>query len=129
LFPFGFGRSYTTFAYSDLRVPDTARADDPIEVTLSVQNTGPRAGKEIVQLYVRDLDSSVARPPRELKAFAKIALQPGERAQVRFALDHSAFSFYDPVPGAWVAEPGAFEILVGASSRDIRASARVLLSR
>ncbi|MBN1642127.1 MAG: glycoside hydrolase family 3 C-terminal domain-containing protein [Anaerolineae bacterium] len=128
LFPFGYGLSYTSFAYSDLRVPDQAVAGQAVEVTLSVQNVGACAGKEVIQLYVRDVEASLARPPKELKAFAKVALEPGERAEVRFALDDRAFSFYDPVRRAWVAEPGTFEILVGSSSRDIRARARMRLS-
>ncbi len=127
LFPFGFGLSYTTFEYSDLRVPETAQIGEPVEVSVTVKNTGDRAGQEVVQLYVRDKESSLARPPKELKGFAKIALEPGESKTVRFVLDQRAFSFYDPYQRQWVAEPGNFEVLVGASSRDIHARAMIKL--
>ncbi|MCX7680612.1 MAG: glycoside hydrolase family 3 C-terminal domain-containing protein [Anaerolineae bacterium] len=123
LFPFGFGLSYTTFEYSDLRVPEQARIGEPVEVTVTVRNTGDRAGKEVVQLYVGDRVASLPRPPRELKGFAKVALQPGESRTVHFTLERRAFAFYDPWRREWVVEPGEFEILVGASSRDIRARA------
>jgi len=128
LFPFGFGLSYTSFAYSDLQVPSTAKAGEPVEASVVVENTGDRAGKEVVQLYVRDVESSLARPPKELKGFAKVSLQPGERTTVKFTLDRRAFAFYDPQRAAWTVEPGAFEILVGASSRDIRAAATLRLA-
>ena len=86
-------------------------------------NTGKVAGKEIVQLYVADLKASLPRPPKELKGFAKIELQPGESQVVTFTLDQRALSFYNPYQKQWVAEPGEFELLIGASSRDIRAKA------
>lgn len=127
LFPFGFGLSYTTFSYSEFEVPAEAKAGDPVEVSIAVENTGDRVGKEVVQLYVRDVESSLARPPKELKGFAKVSLQPGERTIVHFTLDRSAFSFYDPQQQGWVIEPGTFELLVGASSRDIRATATLRL--
>ncbi len=123
LFPFGHGLSYTTFAYSDLQVTAQVRPGEPVAVAVTVTNTGHRAGKEVVQLYVRDVAASVPRPPKELKRFAKIALQPGESQTVRFELDERALAFYDPDRQAWVAEPGEFEVLVGSSSRDIRARA------
>ena len=119
--PFGFGLSYTTFAYSDLRVPKEAKAGQPVEVSVTVQNTGHRAGKEVVQLYVHDKASTLARPPKELKGFQKVLLQPGASTVVTFVLDQRALSFYDPYRAQWVAEPGEFEVLVGSSSRDIRA--------
>lgn len=128
LFPFGFGLSYTTFAYSSLDAPTEAIAGDPIEASITVRNSGDRAGKEVVQLYVRDVESSLVRPPKELKAFAKVALEPGESTVVRFTLDHRAFSFYDPQREAWVVEPGEFELLVGASSGDIRTTAKLRLT-
>lgn len=127
LFPFGFGLSYTTFAYSGLRVPKTAAVGKPVRVSVRVKNTGERAGKEVVQLYVRDKVSSLPRPPKELKGFAKVALRPGESKVVKFLLDERAFAFYDPYQKRWVVEPGEFEILVGSSSRDIRAGATVTL--
>jgi beta-glucosidase len=127
LFPFGFGLSYTTFEYSDLQVPETVTAGGPLRVSVTVENTGGRAGKEVVQLYVHDRESSLARPPKELKGFQKVSLKPGESAVVSFTLGGRALSFHDPYQGRWVAEPGEFEILVGASSRDIRARAVVNL--
>jgi beta-glucosidase len=123
LFPFGFGLSYTTFEYSDLRVPETVRPGGPVEVSVTVTNTGNRAGKEVVQLYVSDKASSLARPLKELKGFKKVSLDPGESETVTFTLDRRALSFYDPAQKQWVAEPGAFAVLVGSSSRDIRLSA------
>jgi len=124
LFPFGFGLSYTTFAYSDLRVlPQEAQAGEPIEVAVTVTNTGDRAGKEVVQLYVHDRASTLARPPKELKGLKKVFLEPGESTVVNLVLDQRALSFYDPDREQWVAEPGEFEVLVGSSSRDVRARA------
>jgi beta-glucosidase len=128
LFPFGFGLSYTTFEYSALRVPERARIGEPVEVSLTVRNTGNRAGKEVVQLYVGDRVSSLPRPPAELKGFAKVALEPGESRTVRFTLERRAFAFYDPYRREWVVEPGEFDILAGSSSRDIRARATLTLS-
>lgn len=121
LFPFGFGLSYTTFAYSDLQVPKEIKAGQPVEVSVTVQNTGHRAGQEVVQLYVHDKASTLARPPKELKGFQKVLLRPGASTVVTFVLDQRALSFYDPYRAQWVAEPGEFEVLVGSSSRDIQA--------
>ncbi len=112
-FPFGHGLSYTSFEYSDLEVTS-------VDVSLNVRNTGTREGVEVVQLYVHDVQSSVDRPVKELKAFRRVVLKPGETQSVSFTLDKSAFAFYDPAKKDWVAEPGTFELLVGASSRDIR---------
>jgi beta-glucosidase len=127
LFPFGFGLSYTTFGYSTLSAPANADSGKPFKVSVRVKNTGKRAGREIVQLYVHDVKSSLVRPPKELKGFQKVELQPGEAKTVEFTLDFRSFAFYDPYKREWVAEPGEFEILVGASSRDIRAKARLTL--
>ena len=96
-------------------------------MSLTVTNTGKAAGKEVVQLYVHDLQSSLPRPPKELKGFAKVELAPGEAGTVAFSLDERAMSFYDPHKQAWVAEPGEFEVLVGSSSRDIRVKAKFKL--
>jgi len=128
LFPFGHGLSYTSFEYGDLRVSETVKPGEPVSVSVTVKNTGDRAGKEVVQLYVRDMASSLPRPVKELKRFAKISLQPGESQTVRFELDSRALSFYDPERKAWVAEPGDFEVLIGSSSRDIRAVAAFKLA-
>lgn len=123
LFPFGHGLSYTEFAYSDLQITPTIRPGEPVAVSVTVKNVGDRAGKEVVQLYVRDAAASLPRPPKELKRFAKISLAPGEAQTVRFELDERDLAFYDPDRKAWVAEPGEFEVLIGSSSRDIRARA------
>lgn len=120
LFPFGHGLSYTSYEYANLNVTAAAGLPSEAQVTLDVKNTGPVAGKEVVQLYVGDLDSSLVRPPKELKRFVKVDLQPGETKTVSFSLDFRCFAFFDPYQNKWVAEPGEFEILVGASSQDIR---------
>ncbi len=120
-FPFGYGLSYNTFEYSDLKVtPGKVAPNQPVQVSLNVRNSGPRDGAEVVQLYVHDVQSTVDRPVKELKAFRKIVLKSGQTQTVSFTLDKTAMAFYDPAKKDWVAEPGVFEILVGASSRDIR---------
>ena len=121
LFPFGHGLSYTTFAYNDLSVPETVKAGETVKVSVKITNTGGVAGAEVVQLYVADKASSLVRPPKELKGFAKVTLEPGISTTVTFILDGRALSFYNPYQETWVAEPGKFEILAGSSSRDIRA--------
>ena len=127
LFPFGYGLSYTTFEYSDLQAPQTVSIGENVEVAVTVTNSGQRAGKEVVQLYVSDLEASLMRPPQELKGFQKVELQPGESQTVRFTLNPRALAFYDPQREGWVAETGQFEVRVGASSRDIRARAAFAL--
>jgi beta-glucosidase len=128
LFPFGYGLSYTTFAYSRLILSATEVAPgEPIRVSVDVENTGARAGQEVVQLYVRDVESSLMRPEKELKAFAKVMLEPGEVKTVAFRLHEDALSFYDPPEKRWKAEPGEFEVLVGSSSQDIRVKGRFAL--
>jgi beta-glucosidase len=129
-FPFGFGLSYTTFEYSTLKVnPGSVSGDQPVEVSLQVRNTGKRAGAEVVQLYVHDGHSKIDRPVRELKGFSRVELKAGETKTVQMKLDRSAFSYWSPETKTWVAEPGRFEIQVGASSRDIRLRAPVELGR
>lgn len=126
LFPFGFGLSYTKFAYSDLQVDKSAIKDDEaVTVQVTVKNTGAYAGKEIVQLYVKDVQSSVNRPQKELKGFQKIELQPGEQQTVTFVLDQRAFAYYNVQIGDWHVETGAFDILLGKSSRDIELRATI----
>jgi beta-glucosidase len=121
LFPFGHGLSYTDFKYSNLRLStEQATPEQGLDVSLEVTNKGKRAGKEIVQLYVRDIKSSLARPERELKAFAKVDLAPRETKTINFHLDREAFWFFDPAENGWGIEPGEMEILIGASSQDIR---------
>jgi beta-glucosidase len=122
LFPFGHGLSYTSFKYSNLKLaPAKVKKGGKITVRIDVKNTGKRAGKEVVQLYVSDLKSKVTRPPKELKGFRKVSLLHGETKTVEFVLDKQALSFWDTKDKKWVAEPGEFEILIGSSSRDIRA--------
>lgn len=125
-YPFGHGLSYTTFAYSNLQVSATSIvADEPLMVSLTVTNAGTRAGAEVVQLYVRDVESTVFRPAHELKGFHKVFLQPGESSTLSFTLNRRAWSFYDVQRADWVVESGQFEVQIGASSRDIRLRAMV----
>jgi beta-glucosidase len=128
LFPFGHGGSYTTFEYSSPRVSATTFKDvEGLTVSVDVTNTGKVSGKEIVQVYVHDRKSSLARPPKELKGFAKVELQPGETKKVTISLDFRAFAFYHPAYQQWVTEDGDFDILVGASAADIRFTETVTL--
>ena len=119
-FAFGHGLSYAHFAYSDLKISPTKSRSPQVNVTLTVRNEGKRAGAEVVQLYVHDAHSSVDRPLKELKAFQRVELSPGQSATVRFALDASAFAYYSTSEKGWKVEAGTFDLLVGASSRDIR---------
>lgn len=121
LFSFGYGLSYTTFSYGQAGC-DKKRitGNEKIRVTVPVKNTGERSGAEVVQLYVRDVKSSLVRPVKELKGFKKVNLEKGEEQTVSFELGQKELSFYDDVRKAWVAEPGKFEVLIGASSTDIR---------
>jgi len=125
LFPFGYGLSYTTFEYSSLTLIEGKNGT--IEVRLDVHNTGGQAGKEIVQVYIRDPQSQLVRPEKELKAFAKVTLESGESKTVTLVLDREALSYYDPAKEQWVAEDGEFEVLVGSSSREIHLTAHVTL--
>jgi len=121
LFPFGYGLSYTTFAYSNPRLSaESIKDTDGLTVMVDITNTGQVAGKETVQVYVHDLKSSLVRPPKELKGFVKIELQPGETKTVRIPLDFRSFAFYHPAYQQWVTEDGDFDILIGTSSVDIR---------
>ena len=120
LFPFGHGLSYTTFEYSDLSLDKKEMTDEEIlRVKVKVKNTGDMKGKEIVQLYVRDVKSSVIRPDKELKGFVKVELEPKEEKEVTFELDKRAFAYYNVDIKDWYVETGEFEILIGRSSRDI----------
>ncbi len=121
LFPFGYGLSYTTFEYGKSSANKTTmNADDTISFTVTVKNTGSIEGQEIVQLYVSDKKSSLPRPVKELKAFKKVKLAPGEEKQVSFTIAKDALSFYDPAKKGWVAEPGKFEAIIAASATDIK---------
>jgi beta-glucosidase len=127
-YPFGFGLSYTTFRYGDLRVePARAGSAAGAEVSFTLTNTGARSGAEVAQVYVRDVQSSVPRPVRELKAFERVVLAPGASRRVTLPLGERAFAFYDVATHAWRVEGGAFEIGVGASSRDIRLTREIVL--
>jgi beta-glucosidase len=122
LFPFGHGLSYTSFAYEDLRLSaEQLSPNDELTVTFDVRNTGTRAGQEVVQLYVRDEKSRLARPEKELKGFAKISLQPGETKTVPLKLGMRSLAYFDDAKPAWVADAGRFEVLIGSSSLDLRA--------
>jgi beta-glucosidase len=128
LFPFGHGLSYTTFAYSYPRVSAATFKDvDGLTVSVDVTNAGPVAGKETVQVYVHDQKSRLARPPKELKGFAKVELRPGETKTVTIRLDLRAFAYYHPAYKQWITENGEFDILIGASAADIRETVSVTL--
>lgn len=128
LFSFGHGLSYTTFEYGKVRADKIQMAQDgKITFTVSIKNTGKREGAEVAQLYISDLKSSVPRPVKELKGFEKINLKPGEQKEVSFTIDKSALSFFDAATHQWIAEPGEFEALVGASSSDIKTKVKFTL--
>ena len=116
LFPFGHGLSYTTFSISNAKLSE---ANGQPAVTVEVKNTGAVAGAQVVQLYVQDVKACVDRPVKELKAFQKVFLQPGETKTITLALNERAFQFYDEASKGWKAEPGKFNFLIGASSQDI----------
>jgi beta-glucosidase len=121
LFPFGHGLSYTTFQYSGLKLSaDKIKSDGQVNVSLDVKNTGARSGDEVVQLYVHQEKSSVKVPAKELRGFQRISLQPGETQTVSFTLPAAKLAIWDETTHGFVVEPGAFDILAGASSSDIR---------
>jgi beta-glucosidase len=125
-FPFGFGLSYTTFTMSDIKVSaNTVSKEKPVTVSVTVKNTGTAAGAEVVQLYVHDDAASVERPYRELKGFQKVFLQPGESKTITMPLDWKSLAFWDVKTHAWLAEPGAFTLLVGNSSRNEQCRAQI----
>jgi beta-glucosidase len=121
-YPFGFGLSYTTFAYGEA----TLNGD---QITVSVTNTGSRAGQEVVQLYVTDSKASVVRPKKELKGFCKVALEPGETKEVAFTITPDMLSYFDADAHQWVAEPGQFVLHIASSSADIHASVPYVYSK
>ena len=121
LFPFGFGLSYTTFEFSNLKVGRwKANGSGPVEIDLAVKNSGSRTGAEVVQLYIHEDNPMIDRPVRELKRFQRVELKPGESKTLQFTLDRAALSYWSAEKRDWVADPGTFEIQVGSSSRDIR---------
>ncbi len=120
LFPFGYGLSYTTFNYENLKLDkEKFTKNDTVTVSLDIVNSGNRSGMEIIQLYIQDIKSSIDRPPKELKQFKKVKLEQNERKTVELTLNFDDFSFYDDSTHSWVVEPGTFNILLGSSSRDI----------
>ena len=122
LFPFGYGLSYTTFKLGKLKADKTSMtSDEKITFTIDITNTGSLAGAETVQLYISDKKCSVERPLKELKAFQKVMLQPGETKTVSLTIDQQALSFYNEALSEWTAEPGAFEALVGTASNQLPA--------
>jgi beta-glucosidase len=130
LFAFGYGLSYSTFAYSKMSVtPPTGNLNEPVLVSFDVKNTGHREAAEVAELYVGDSHASVPRPVKELKAFAKVNLKPGETRRVTLGLDRRTFSFYHVQKRDWNAEPGDFAILVGGSSDNIPLRGKFTLTR
>ncbi|RKY24925.1 MAG: glycosyl hydrolase [Planctomycetota bacterium] len=125
LFAFGHGLSYTKFEYTNVRVRKSNEDGVLYEVQVDVKNTGDMAGAEVVQMYIADEESSLMRPEKELKGFRKVFLKPGDKITVSMPIDKRMLSFYDPTKKAWVAESGAFKLLIGSSSRDIRVTANL----
>jgi beta-glucosidase len=127
LFPFGFGLSYTTFAYSNLKISNQAGKAPSLRVEFSVKNTGRRAGKEIVQVYSQEQNPTLPRPDKELKAFAKVFLKPGETKKVVFKLAESSLGYWDAILHSRRVNPGLYDILVGSSSRHLHLAKSVRL--
>ncbi|RAK12725.1 beta-glucosidase [Halanaerobium saccharolyticum] len=119
LFPFGYGLSYTEFAYRALEAPDHLEAGEKLKVKVLIENTGLFKGKEIVQLYISQNNPGLDRPPKELKAFGKIELDAGEKQWLELEVDHQDLAYYHPDAG-WIVEADQFKIMIGASSRDIK---------
>jgi beta-glucosidase len=129
LFPFGHGLSYTNFTYGAVSLSRREIAPgDELIVTVDICNGGGRDGAEIVQLYVRDVESALMRPVKELKGFSRVTLAAGETGTARFELDMRSLAYFDDARDAWVADAGTFETLIGASSTDIRATATLELT-
>ena len=130
LYAFGHGLSYTTFKYSNLRVSaKSLPVDGTLMVDIDVKNTGKRAGDEVAQLYVHEVKPVVKRPAKELRGFQRVPLQPGEKRTLTFTLPASKLAYWDESTHAFVVNPGAFDLLVGASSEDIRETARIKVTR
>ena len=121
-FPFGHGLSYTTFDYANAAAPETVSEDGDFDIGVKVTNTGRYSGAEVVQVYARQIDPSLPRPDRELVAFTKVELEPGASKRVTFSLVPEDLAYFSDVHDQWVVEPGSYEILIGASSSDIRAT-------
>lgn len=128
LFAFGHGLTYSTFDYADLNVSARAAVGQPVAVSLMLTNAGARAASEVVQLYVGPVAPHRPTPPKALRAFAKVAIAPGESRNVAFTVEPRAFARYDDEEDRWVIDPGAYDILIGASAVDIRLKQRITLS-
>jgi beta-glucosidase len=130
LFPFGFGLSYTTFAYKNISVsPAQGDLSQPVKVSFDVTNTGKRAGAEVAELYVGEPHAKIPRPVKELKGFSRVELRPGETHHVTLSMNRRAFSYYDVDKKDWTADPGKFDILVGSSSEKIQLQGAFTLER
>jgi beta-glucosidase len=131
LFPFGYGLSYTTFAYGNLAIADVSQtASNPrFDVSFDVTNTGDRAGAEVAQLYISDGHAGVPRPPKELKGLSKVSLAPGETRRVTLPLDLRSLAYYDVGGKQWRADAGTFQVLVGRSSQEIELSQPLALKQ
>ncbi len=129
LFPFGYGLSYTTFTYKNLTVAPSTSAGQPVQVSFEVTNTGSRAGAEVAEVYVGDRHSSVPRPKKELKGFAKLKLAPGETQTVTITLDRRAFAYYYVKAHDWKVEPGDFDLYVARSAAQIELTGKVALGK
>ncbi|PUU93218.1 MAG: Beta-glucosidase [Halanaerobium sp.] len=119
LFPFGFGLSYTEFAYRALEAPDYLAEGEKLKLKVLIENTGQFTAKEVVQLYISQSSPALERPPKELKGFAKIELEPGEKEWLELELDYQDLAYYHPDAG-WIVEEDQYKIMIGASSRDIK---------
>ncbi|MCC8072963.1 MAG: glycoside hydrolase family 3 C-terminal domain-containing protein [Clostridiales bacterium] len=129
LFPFGYGLSYTTFEYSDIKLSsDSIKDTDTVKVSFKIKNTGSVDGAEIAQIYVADKESTIFRPVKELRAFKKVFLKAGEEKEVSVELSKRAFAFFNVNINDWMVETGEFDIMVGASSRDIKLSATMTVT-
>ena len=119
-YPFGYGQSYTTFAIGKPQVSSNQlKGDDKLTVTVPVTNTGSRQGAEVVQLYVHEVKSKIDRPTKELKAFDKVSVKPGETANAEMTIDRKAFAYYNPETSLWTVNPGRYELLIGNSSASL----------
>jgi beta-glucosidase len=125
-FPFGYGLSYTTFAYDNLRVSSqSVKGNSGYQVSFDIKNTGKKAGAEVAQVYVKAMHSSVDMPEKELKGFTRVFLRAGERKRVSLSLDSDAFSYYNTDQKKFVVDKGDYQIIVGASSRDLKLKGNV----
>ena len=125
-FAFGYGLSYTTFAYKNLSVtPASVSGDQPVTVSFDIVNTGSREGAEVAEVYLGEPGASVPRPAKELKGFVKVSLKPGETSRVSVELNRRAFSYYDAKKHRWTADAADFDVLVGRSSAQIELTGKV----